>query len=66
MVKQLDTEHPTMASLFSGIGGFELVYARAGCKPVFASEIEEYPIAVVKKHFGDDDTGEVGDYEKYL
>lgn len=59
-------ENPTMASLFSGIGGFELVFARAGAKPVFASEIEEYPIAVVKKHFGDDDTGEVGDYEKYL
>jgi DNA (cytosine-5)-methyltransferase 1 len=47
-------KEPTMASLFSGIGGFELVFARAGCKPVFSSEIEEFPIAVTKKHFGEE------------
>lgn len=44
-------EHPTMASLFDGIGGFPLVYQRQGCEPVWASEIEEFPIAVTKKHF---------------
>lgn len=44
-------ENPTMGSLFSGIGGFELVYARAGAIPVWASEIEDFPIAVTKKRF---------------
>lgn len=41
----------TMGSLFDGIGGFPLVYERCGCKAVWASEIEEFPIAVTKKHF---------------
>lgn len=41
----------TMASLFDGIGGFPLVFSRAGVRPVWASEIEEFPIAVTKKHF---------------
>ncbi len=54
MVRQLNVENPTMASLFDGIGGFPLVYSRCGCKPVWASEIEEFPIAVTKKHFGKD------------
>ena len=69
MVEQLKksgVENPTMASLFDGISGFPLVYARHGCTPVWTSEIEEYPIAVCKKHFGDEQTGEVGDLEKYL
>lgn len=56
----------TMASLFDGISGFCLVFSRCGCKPVWTSEIEEFPIAVAKYHFGDDETGEKGDYEKYL
>lgn len=58
--------HITLGSLFDGISGFCLVFARAGCKPVFSSEIEEYTIAVAKKHFGDDDLGLEGDYEQYL
>ena len=41
----------TMASLFDGIGGFPLAFTRAGAKPIWASEIEEFPIAVTKKHF---------------
>ena len=52
MVKYIDDE-PTMASLFDGIGGFPLVYSRVGCKPIWASEIEEFPIAVTKLRFGD-------------
>lgn len=44
-------ENPTMASLFDGIGGFPLVFSRCGCKPVWASEIEEFPIAVTKIRF---------------
>ena len=54
MISQLKadgTDEPTMASLFDGIGGFPLVYSRHGCEPVWASEIEEFPIAVTKKHF---------------
>ena len=54
MVEQLrkdGVEEPTMASLFSGIGGFELAYQRAGCEPVWCSEIEEFPIAVTKVRF---------------
>jgi len=51
MVSHLDTDHPTMASLFDGIGGFPLVYSRAGCEPIWASEIEEFPIAVTKCRF---------------
>ena len=51
MVKELDSEHPTMASLFDGIGGFPLVFSRHGCEPVWASEIEEFPIAVTKIRF---------------
>lgn len=48
-------EHaPTMGSLFDGIGGFPLVYQRAGAVPVWASEIDEFCIAVTKKHFGDE------------
>ena len=43
--------HITMASLFDGIGGFPLAFQRAGAIPVWASEIEEFPIAVTKKHF---------------
>ena len=44
----------TMASLFDGIGGFPLIWERlngpGSC--LWASEIEEFPIAVTKKHFG--------------
>jgi len=41
----------TMGSLFDGIGGFPLVFERCGAKAAWASEIEEFPIAVTKKHF---------------
>ena len=41
----------TMGSLFDGIGGFPLVFSQCGCEPVWASEIEEFPIAVTKEHF---------------
>ena len=43
----------TMASLFDGIGGFPLVWEEWNGKgsAVWASEIEEFPIAVTKYHF---------------
>ena len=62
IVKQLQedgAEEVTMASLFDGIGGFPLVFQRDGAKPIWASEIEEFPIAVTKIRFpegGNDET----------
>lgn len=44
----------TMGSLFDGIGGFPLAFEAAGAKAVWASEIEEFPIAVTKYHFGEE------------
>lgn len=41
----------TMGSLFDGIGGFPLAFERAGGKAIWASEIEEFPIAVTKVRF---------------
>lgn len=44
---------PTLGSLFDGIGGFPLCWERKNGKgtALWASEIEEFPIAVTKKHF---------------
>jgi len=41
----------TMGSLFDGIGGFPLAAVRHGITPVWASEIEAFPIEVTKHHF---------------
>ena len=41
----------TMGSLFDGIGGFPLAAMRCGIVPVWASEIESFPIEVTKYHF---------------
>ena len=41
----------TIGSLFDGIGGFPLAFESAGAKAIWASEIEEFCIAVTKKHF---------------
>ena len=43
----------TMGSLFDGIGGFPLAAVRNGITPVWASEIEAFPIEVTKHHFPD-------------
>jgi DNA (cytosine-5)-methyltransferase 1 len=51
VLKDDGVDNPKMASLFDGIGGFPLVYSRHGCEPVWASEIEEFPIAVTKLRF---------------
>ena len=40
-----------MGSLFDGIGGFPLAAVRNGIRPVWASEIEAFPIAVTKLRF---------------
>ena len=49
----------TLGSLFDGIGGFPLAGICAGIRPVWASEIEPFPIRVTEKrlpemkHYGD-------------
>lgn len=45
----------TMCSLFDGIGGFPYLWEQLNGKGscLWASEIEEFPIAVTKKRFGD-------------
>lgn len=47
-------EGATLGSLFDGIGGFPLCWEDVHCAgtAVWASEIEEFPIAVTKKRFG--------------
>jgi DNA (cytosine-5)-methyltransferase 1 len=45
----------TMGSLFDGIGGFCVAFEEAGANAVWASEIEEFCIAVTKKHFPEDE-----------
>jgi len=46
----------TMASLFDGIGGFPLIWERLNGKGscLWASEIEEFPIAVTKRRFNEE------------
>lgn len=49
----------TLGSLFSGSGTFEMAGLLSGIKPVWASEVEPFPIAVTRarlpfvKHYGD-------------
>lgn len=59
VLKRLSAQYErdaTMASLFDGIGGFPLIWEqlnrRGSC--LWASEIDEFPIAVAKYHFGED------------
>lgn len=47
----------TMGSLFDGIGGFPLAFEHCGAKAVWASEIEEFCIAVTKEHFPEEGEG---------
>lgn len=49
-------EKPTLGSLFDGLGGFPLVWQRTYGEGTarWASEIEEFPIAVTKRRFGEE------------
>ena len=53
-VNEYLTEH-TMGSLFDGIGGFPLIWRELNGdgKCLWASEIEDFPIAVTKKRFAE-------------
>lgn len=50
----------TLGSLFDGIGGFPLCWERCNGKgtAIWASEIEEFPIAVTKRHFPEEENDE--------
>lgn len=56
-MKQYLPAGATLGSLFDGIGGFPLVwettYGTGTAR--WASEIEEFPIAVTKRRFGSED-----------
>lgn len=41
----------TMGSLFDGIGGFPLAALEYEIEPIWASEIERFPMLVTKLHF---------------
>ena len=41
----------TLGSLFDGIGVFPYAAERNGILPVWASEIEKYPISITMRHF---------------
>ena len=41
----------TMGSLFDGIGGFPLAAVQAGIIPLWASEIEPFPMKVTEQRF---------------
>lgn len=51
-------DHAKLGSLFDGIGGFPLVWETGYGKGTarWASEIEEFPIAVTKYHFPEEET----------
>ena len=40
-----------LMSLFDGSGGFPLAASLCGIEPVYASEVEPYPIAITKSRF---------------
>ncbi|MDD5704956.1 MAG: DNA (cytosine-5-)-methyltransferase [Kiritimatiellae bacterium] len=47
------TDAPTVASLFSGIGGLDLGFERAGFKTTFQCEINKFCLTILKKHWPD-------------
>ena len=52
----------TLGSLFDGIGGWQLAAQHAGVKPLWSSEIDEYPAEVTKIRFPE--TKQLGDITK--
>lgn len=58
----------TMGSLFDGIGGFplcwQIINGDGSCR--WSSEIESFCIAVMTKHFGDEEKGIKGDWMDYV
>ena len=51
MTRNISQNNLTMGSLFDGSGGFPLAAIMCGITPVWASEIEKFPIEVTTKRF---------------
>ncbi len=71
LLKRISAEYvqaPTLGSLFDGVGSFPLLHESInGMGTVrWSSEIEPFCVAITKKHFGDEETGEKGDWWEYL
>lgn len=47
----MNNDRLTLGSLFDGSGGFPLGGVLSGIEPVFASEVEPFPIRVTTKRF---------------
>lgn len=54
---------PTLGSLFDGIGGFPLSWPG---RTAWSSEIDEFPLAVLRARFGEEHTGCCGGTSKHL
>lgn len=54
----------TLGSLFDGISGFPIVWAMCNGAEncLWSSEVEDFCVAVAKKHFGDESAGQKGDF----
>ena len=52
----------TLGSLFDGIGGWQIAAFHSGIKPIWSSEIDEFPMRVTKKWFPN--TIQLGDITK--
>lgn len=67
LLKRISAEYErdaTMASLFSGIGGFDLLWTQINGmgSVLWEAEIDDFPSAVCRRHFGSEETGEKGDF----
>lgn len=54
----------TLGSLFDGIGGWQLAAVRAGIKPLWSSEIDEFCCQITARHFPK--TDQLGDINKLI
>lgn len=67
LLKRISAEYErdaAMASLFSGIGGFDLLWTQINGmgSVLWEAEIDDFPSAVCRRHFGSEETGEKGDF----
>ena len=49
----------TVASMFAGIGGIDLGFEQAGCKVVWANEIDKYACETYEHLYGDNPYNDV-------
>lgn len=71
MLKRISAQYertPTLGSLFSGQGSFELIWEQLNGvgSALWGSEIEKSAVAVSRKHFGDEEIGVEGDVRQFL